>query len=206
MNKNQCIELLKNMNLMAATPKDIPASLVEFYIESLEPHGWDNVFHALRLLMKTARGLPLVAEIEKAMGIVQPLSPEKEIDLQAATIISRIKESFSKFGYTDPAGAKAYIGEVGWAAMGGTPGWIELCQTDDAHGFPARLAQIREAAKGLMLLPPAKQRGFLAKDDIPRKDHAEARRIAATKQLAEAKAAASALARAESDKQTSTMI
>lgn len=179
---------------------------VEHYVDSLESYGWDRVHAALRQLRKSSRKLPTVSEIESAMGVAQPLGAEQSIDLQAKLLATKINECFGVFGYTNPHGARERIGEVGWAALGGTRGWVELCQLPSYDDLPTRLAQIREAAKALMLLPPEKRQGQFAPPERPAIDHTAARLEAAKRQLAEAKALLGIVTEAESDKQTLRLV
>lgn len=205
MNEEKCMELLQMIADSADHPRKISAAEFERYADNLQQYGWGKVYTALERIWKKATRVPKIADIEAEMGIVQ-LSADQTIDMQAKLLASKINECFGVFGYTNSAGARERIGEVGWAALGGTRGWIELCQLDSMHDLTNRLAQIREAAKALMLLPPEKQQGQFAPPERPAIDHAAARLEAAKRQLAEAKALLGIFTEAESDKQTGKLI
>jgi hypothetical protein len=202
----KCVRLLNKLSLSASYPRELDEDDLEFYTESLREFGWDRVYEALHRLRQSVMRLPSVAEIKSAMGIAAPLGAEQQIEMQAKLLGTTIESCFGTFGYTDPAGARERIGEVGWAALGGTRGWIELCQLPSYDDLPIRLAQIREAAKALMLLPPEKRQGQFAPPERPAIDHTAARLAAAQKQLAEAKALLGIFTEAESDKQTGKLI
>ncbi len=188
MNKIECLRILERMAVQSQG-QIFDEYEIDHYVESLEHFGWDRVFDALRQLRKSSRKLPTIAEIESAMGIAAPVSAETAIDLQAKLLIGKIKECFGAFGYTNPAGARERIGEVGWAALGGTRGWIELCQLDSCNDLENRLVHIRDAAKALMLLPPEKRQGqFAPSETIQPIDHVAARKEKLEAELSKARA------------------
>jgi hypothetical protein len=206
MDYEKCLRLLNKMSVTASYPRELDEDDIEFYTESLREFGWERVYTALVSLRQSATKLPTVAEIKSAMGIAGTLGAEQQIDAQAKLLVTTIRECFGVFGYTDPSGARARIGEVGWAALGATRGWIELCQLDFPQELQNRLASIREAAKALMLLPPEKRQGQFAPPERSAIDHTAARLAAAQKQLAEAKALLGIVTEAESDKQNGKLI
>ena len=188
MNKIECLRILERMAVQSQG-QIFDEYEIDHYVESLEHFGWDRVFDALRQLRKSSRKLPTIAEIESAMGIAAPVSAETAIDLQAKLLVATIESCFGVFGYTNPAGARERIGEVGWTALGGTRGWIELCQLPSYDELPIRLAQIREAAKALMLLPPEKRQGqFAPSETIQPIDHVAARKEKLEAELSKARA------------------
>jgi hypothetical protein len=206
MDRRTVMRLLDKIAKSADRPRELDEDDFRFYGDCLEEFGWDRVYEALHRLRQSVTRLPTVAEIKSAMGIAAPLGAEQEIDAQAKLLVTTIRACFSVFGYTDPSGARARIGEVGWTALGGTRGWIELCQLDFPQELQNRLASIREAAKALMLLPPEKRQGQFAPPEMSAIDHTAARLAAAQKQLAEAKALLGIFTEAESDKQTGKLI
>ena len=185
MGKVECLRILERMAAQSQG-QIFDEYEVEHYIECLENYGWDRVYNALKQLRKSSRRLPTVSEIESTMGIAEPLTLEEKIELQAHALISRIKTSFSRYGYTDPDGAREYLGEAGWLAIGETRGWIDLCQLDSSNDLSTRLAQIRQAAKAYMLLPPDEIKAQLT-PPAPKVDHIEARRKKTEAELENAK-------------------
>lgn len=176
MDSARCMAILQKMSF----PQTMDEDDFEFYASRLREYGWPQVYEALQKLRESMTRRPSITEIKSAMGLAKPLSAEQTIDLQAKLLIGKIKDCFGPCGYTDPKGARERIGEVGWAALGGTRGWIELCHSPDTE---IRLAQIREIAKALMLLPPEKQQGRLCPPEAPAIDHAQARAEAAKREL-----------------------
>ncbi len=205
MTEAKCLELLQMIADSADHPRKLTEAEYERYADNLRPYGWEKVYAALESIWKKATRVPRIADIEAEMGVVQ-LSAEKQIDLQAKLLGATIESCFGTFGYVNPDGARERIGEVGWAALGGTRGWIELCHLPSYDDLPIRLAQIREAAKALMLLSPEKRQGQFAPPERSAIDHTAARLAAAQKQLAEAKALLGIFTEAESDKQTGKLI
>lgn len=198
--------LLKKIAEQSTPQRQLADDDLDYYAECLSKYDDEALCDALRRLRRTATRFPTVGEIESLLGVAQPLGAEQTIDMQAKLLATKINECFGVFGYTDPTGARERIGEVGWAALGGTRGWIELCHLDSKNDLTNRLAAIREAAKALMLLPPEKRQGQFAPPERPAIDHAAARLAAAQKQLAEAKALLGIVTDAESDKQTGKLI
>lgn len=76
------------------------------------------------------------------------LRPQTSKDARAQEIASRIRESISKFGYTNPEEAKAYIGEIGWTVVKRFGGWQSLCEDAGVSlNVDTLYAQSRELAK-----------------------------------------------------------
>ena len=186
MTEMDCMNLLQEIADLSDNPKTLTAAQFKRYADSLEQYGWDKVYQALESLWKKSTRIPRVSDIEAEMGIAKPLTLEEKIELQAHALISRIKTSFSRHGYTDPDGAREYLGEAGWLAIGETRGWIDLCQLDSSSDLSTRLAQIRQAAKAYMLLPPDEIKAQLT-PPAPKVDHIEARRKKTEAELENAK-------------------
>lgn len=188
MDRRTVMRLLDKIAKSADRPRELDEDDFRFYGDCLEEFGWDRVYEALHRLRQSVTRLPTVAEIKSAMGIAAPVSAETAIDLQAKLLVATIESCFGAFGYTNPAGARERIGEVGWAALGGTRGWIELCLLPSYDELPIRLAQIREAARALMLLPPEKRQGQFAPPESSAIDHVAARREKLEAELSQARA------------------
>lgn len=60
-------------------------------------------------------------------------------------LLSRALTAVVRFGYPDPAGARAYVGPHVWEALPGASGWDEFCRAgDDGGGVTTARAQLRE--------------------------------------------------------------
>jgi hypothetical protein len=79
------------------------------------------------------------------------LDPVLSNEARALEITSRLVQSISKFGYSNPEGAKQHVGEIGWLAVRRWGGWAQICQqhgvTLDANQF---FAQTRNMVLGFI--------------------------------------------------------
>lgn len=92
------------------------------------------------LVDETLRRFPLPAQI---LAVCNPvLSPEEE----AKEVAGRIIASVTKFGYSNQAEAREYIGNLGWEVVKMQGGWAELCRNMRNHMIPTLQAQYRELA------------------------------------------------------------
>jgi len=57
---------------------------------------------------------------------------------------SRVISSVSKFGYTRPEDAKAYVGPLGWIAIERMGGWVSFCEMLNTDNIGQLQAQIRD--------------------------------------------------------------
>ena len=72
------------------------------------------------------------------------LKPEIDEKDDVQESVNRIITAVPKYGYTNPSGAKNFIGELGWQIVTGSGGWQSLCEnlTDDNIGIYR--AQLRD--------------------------------------------------------------
>jgi hypothetical protein len=88
------------------------------------------------------RTMPLPAQI------IAILQPSLNHDAKAREVASRIPAAIVKFGYSNPAEAQAFIGEVGWDVVQSSGGWSYLCQNHGITIDPGQfMAQTRDRLK-----------------------------------------------------------
>lgn len=89
------------------------------------------------------RTMPLPAQIRAIVA------PEPDTESMSREIVARILEAQDRFGYTWPAEAKQFIGEVGWSVVRAYGGWENFCSgLGQDFTVDAFSAQARELLKG----------------------------------------------------------
>lgn len=88
--------------------------------------------------------LPYPAEIRAGV------KPQDDDESSARLAAMRMIGAIRKYGWTDPEGAKAYVGEVGWALVRTLGGWSRFCEAMHDRDIPNLTAQYREACRSLM--------------------------------------------------------
>jgi len=56
------------------------------------------------------------------------LEPQLSHKHKASVAVGRLFDAVNKFGYPDPQGARAYVGELGWSAVQRFGGWRYICE------------------------------------------------------------------------------
>lgn len=85
---------------------------------------------------------PMPAQIRE---IIQPQVSDDTLAREAA---ARIPEAIRRYGYPDPVGARAFIGELGWSVVQRFGGWLYICEHHGDDLNPSTfLAQARDLAK-----------------------------------------------------------
>lgn len=82
--------------------------------------------------------------------IKDQINPEPDDESLANEAATRLAGSIARFGYTDPKGARAYMGEVAWAIVEREGGWQTVCENVRPNQLPSLKAQWRDLAKALM--------------------------------------------------------
>lgn len=90
---------------------------------------------------KNAR-FPLPAVIRNR---IQPQDADSD-EIRAHMAASRIPEAVAKFGWNNPAGARAHMGELAWQVIERDGGWRQLCQTLNSENIGMLKAQWRNQA------------------------------------------------------------
>lgn len=66
--------------------------------------------------------------------IREKVQPTSTIEDAANLLLDRAVQAVARFGYVDPGGAKDYLGEIGWRAIGSENGWADLCTAEIPQG------------------------------------------------------------------------
>lgn len=124
--------------------KDLSISMLKMMIDAVDDLPGDEVFAALTNWVKVSKQArhPFPAELREIVR------PAVSLDYLAIEAANRIPLAISRFGWCNPAEARAFIGELGWGALGGEARWQYVCEN---HGLDLKPqvfhAQIREIAK-----------------------------------------------------------
>lgn len=143
-------ELKKGIALTASYyGKDLKPEVIQMMAEDLKDLPFVKISEAYRGYRTDPknRAMPLPAQIRALVA------PAPTSDAQAREIVERIKEAISKFGYADGAGARKYIGELGWKIVQGLGGWTKLCESDFLYNS-SLIAQARNRAEDLINFGP----------------------------------------------------
>lgn len=113
------------------------------YAEDLEDLEISEVAQAFKRIRREElfEFLPLPAKIRSMI-----LGSTKDLALDASNLIV---EAMSRFGYTNPESARAFIGELGWKVVQREGGWQSLCERTTNDDLPILKAQWRELAGAL---------------------------------------------------------
>jgi hypothetical protein len=129
--------------------RDLSHDSAAFMVGALEEFTLENTLQALKKYAvsdKTGRPPTVGALVE----IMNPTASNETVANDAA---SRIFQAISKFGWTNPDGAREFVGELGWAVVRRFGGWQYVCEN---HGNELNVttfhAQARELAKSQMEL------------------------------------------------------
>lgn len=87
--------------------------------------------------------------------------PEKDDDADAVRIADLIIERVSRDGANNHERARARIGEIGWAAIGGARGWGDFCRSLNSNNVGTIRAQLRQSVKAQMRRPLPRDVGEL---------------------------------------------
>ena len=128
-------------NLARMYGKEIPPAALTMMLNAVEDLPFESLktsLHAWASKSKIARH-PLPAELREMVN------PEPDVKAKANFIAGRIRESISKFGYTNPSEASAYIGPDGWKVISRSGGWQYICENHGTLLDPGIFhAQIRD--------------------------------------------------------------
>lgn len=62
--------------------------------------------------------------------------PEADSRDQAVALSNRIQQAVTEFGWSDPSGAKTFIGELGWNQVKAMGGWVYICENLGTSKMP----------------------------------------------------------------------
>lgn len=101
---------------------------------------------------------PTIADI---MAFINPTVDDEALAIDAS---SRVVAAVTKFGYNNAVEARDWVGELGWAAVERSGGWLNICEnlglSLQVGTFTAQVreickAQIKAAKAGTLNTPPA---------------------------------------------------
>lgn len=117
---------------------------IEFFCDAARPYGWDRCLQALKELTLKTNRFPSVGDF---LDVVNPNPADKlsEAD-DSAAIVGRIEEAMTKYGRNAHAKVREFIGELGWAVVGGR--WTHLCDSTTYDDLPTLKAQWRMEIRG----------------------------------------------------------
>jgi hypothetical protein len=118
---------------------DEVAAMYQYDVRDLPAADVVDALDALRREPKR-RMCPLPAE-------VRALCERKEGGQMPEQVAARIAGSISRFGYTRPKAARAYIGETGWRAIEDLGGWSGICSRITTAEMGTFTAQARELCR-----------------------------------------------------------
>lgn len=142
-NKTQAIKLILN-GLAEYYGTALTPTRLAMYAEDLEDLELEQIGMAIKAVRRNPNQVffPLPSVIrEQINGNVKD---------QAMDASSRILEAMGRFGWTNPDGARGYIGEIGWDVVMREGGWTSLCERTTNKELPILKAQWRELAGALI--------------------------------------------------------
>jgi hypothetical protein len=122
---------------------------VELYYNALEPLGLEAIYCVMLWFYANSRGgrnnFPSIADIkEKIVG--KPPAPKED----ANAIANRIYSAIARYGYCGDKEAEKYIGDIGWAAIGGSMGYINACKSVIDSEKSYHIAQWRDHSEAMI--------------------------------------------------------
>lgn len=123
--------------------KVLDYDLVKMLVDDVCHHKAEDVSNALRIYRKgNSRAWPRSSDI---IAILEPKRDDTALAIEAA---GRCVQAVKKFGWTNPEGAREFIGEMGWLAVVRYGGWKHICENlgskIDQTSF---VAQVRDLCK-----------------------------------------------------------
>lgn len=139
------------VGMAEAFGKNVTETGLRFYLDSLADLPIEDVNRAIVELAKSCRMMPTIAEIRAKANPAEAVTDEH----RAVETANRIVEAISEFGWVDPAGAQAFLGDLGWKVVERDGGWLSVCTRTTNDDLPIIKAQWRELAKALMAMSKA---------------------------------------------------
>lgn len=122
----------------------------------------DLPFERVRDILENWMSSKYAKEFPLPFHVREMISPRIDDDTAARAAASRVIAAVSKFGWNQPALARAWIGELGWVAVQRIGGWEYLCENQGVGLSVTTLqAQIRD------LLAAESKLGRLGYGDMP---------------------------------------
>lgn len=125
--------------------KALTAEQIVMYTDDLQnisPADLSTAIKKYRLDPKNDK-FPLPA---KLIGMLNQGTAPDDIGREVS---SRVIGAISKYGYTNPDKAEAFIGELGWLVVKRLGGWVQLCEQINNSNMTTWMAQIRDLSMTL---------------------------------------------------------
>ena len=96
---------------------------IKMYAEDCQQYSIEQLLDAFHVYRRNPynQKVPLPSQL---ITIINPDESQKEAAQEA---VSRIWQAIGQFGYTNPSGAREFVGELGWAVVTRMGGWNSLC-------------------------------------------------------------------------------
>jgi hypothetical protein len=140
------------LQLSAYYQYPLKEEVFEMYVQDVEDLSFDEIKVAMEKYRRNGKNnrVPLPGSI-RALA-----RPELDPDTQAREAAARVIQAISKFGYTNPTEARAWIGELGWRAVQRFGGWQYLCENTGVElSVTTLMAQVRDIASTTIKLGEA---------------------------------------------------
>jgi hypothetical protein len=127
--------------------KVIDYNMARMVINDLQDLDADACINALEVFRKDEKNRfwPKPNDIR---GLVKPKTNSA---MQSIEVASRIRLAIEKYGWTNPAPAREYIGELGWMVVNRFGGWSYLCENLGVELSPLTFhAQARELTNAII--------------------------------------------------------
>lgn len=123
--------------------RQLSDAAIRAYAEDLACHDYPKVIGALKILRKKGR-FPSIGEVE---NIISPELSQKD---EALEISGNIVKAMSKFGWSNPQEAEAFIGELGWETVKRFGGWRHLCGTINSENQSYLVNQLNQILESMI--------------------------------------------------------
>ena len=123
------IELI---GMAGAFGANLNEATLAWYERAFQGNDPQRVLAALRVYAKTTK----IQKMPTPAQILEIINPTINTAGQAREAAARLIQAVRKFGYTNPDGAQAFVGPLGWRVVERLGGWTYICEN-----LGTRLAQ-----------------------------------------------------------------
>lgn len=127
--------------------KDIPQMSLRIMLDAVDDIPANEILISLEEWSKNSKQNrhPLPGELR------QLLKKELSVDAKANESANKIRQSITKFGWSQPKQAREYMGELAWAVVERFGGWLYICENHGLELNPLTFhAQARDSAKSVL--------------------------------------------------------
>ena len=130
-----------------AYDKILDSEVLKMQIEDLSDLNYSDIQQALFTYRRDEKNTIW----PRASKIRALINPTQSSDTMANEAASRIRQAISKFGWPNPLDARSFIGELGWAIVERSGGWVYVCENHGVELNPLTFhAQARDLAKSMI--------------------------------------------------------